>query len=102
MTILQRARSGLPAAVGEGELVRTIVGLAHDLRLATVAEGVETLEQAAVLQTLGCDEGQGWHYGRPAPADRIAALLAGAGPAAEGGGPGTTPSSCADPYPAHR
>jgi len=57
-------------------LVRTIVDLAHDLRLATVAEGVETVEQAAVLQTLGCDKGQGYHYGRPAPADRTEALFA--------------------------
>ncbi|WP_199512144.1 putative bifunctional diguanylate cyclase/phosphodiesterase [Nucisporomicrobium flavum] len=78
--ILKIDRSFMPAGDDAGEqvaLVRTIVGLAHDLRLATVAEGVETLEQAAVLQTLGCDKGQGWHYGRPAPADRTTALFAG-------------------------
>ncbi|MEV8508467.1 EAL domain-containing protein [Actinoplanes sp. NPDC051475] len=57
-------------------LVRTIVDLAHTLRLTAVAEGVETMEQTAVLQALGCDKGQGFHYGRPAPADRTADVLA--------------------------
>jgi EAL domain-containing protein (putative c-di-GMP-specific phosphodiesterase class I) len=87
--ILKIDRSFMPAGDDTGEqvaLVRTIVGLAHDLRLATVAEGVETLEQAAVLQTLGCDKGQGWHYGRPAPADRTAALFAADEPQAMGAG----------------
>ncbi|MEV4639917.1 bifunctional diguanylate cyclase/phosphodiesterase [Actinoplanes sp. NPDC049548] len=57
-------------------LVRTIVDLAHTLRLTAVAEGVETMEQTAVLQTLGCDKGQGFHYGRPAPAAKTADVLA--------------------------
>ncbi|AGZ41747.1 putative bifunctional diguanylate cyclase/phosphodiesterase [Actinoplanes friuliensis] len=56
-------------------LVRTIVGMAHDLGLTTVAEGVETPEQAALLISLGCDKGQGYLYARPAPAAETDQLL---------------------------
>ncbi|GGQ73084.1 putative bifunctional diguanylate cyclase/phosphodiesterase [Couchioplanes azureus] len=81
--ILKIDRSFMPdAATGDAAqqvaLVRTIVDLAHTLRLTAVAEGVETDEQTAVLRTLGCDKGQGFHYGRPASADRTSAVLAGA------------------------
>ncbi|GAA3391158.1 hypothetical protein GCM10020369_47990 [Cryptosporangium minutisporangium] len=57
-------------------LVRAIVELARGLGLGTVVEGVETPAQASVLKRLGCDLGQGFHYGRPAPADVISATLA--------------------------
>ena len=58
-----------------GKIVSAVVGLGHSLGLATVAEGIETEEIAELLVTLGCDIGQGWLYGRPAPADKIAAVL---------------------------
>jgi diguanylate cyclase (GGDEF)-like protein/PAS domain S-box-containing protein len=48
-------------------LVRAIAGMAHALKLGIVAEGVETPEQAAFLTELGCESGQGWLFGRPAP-----------------------------------
>ena len=50
-------------------LVSTIINLAHSLKLNVVAEGVETEEQSALLHTLGCDELQGFLFGRPAPSD---------------------------------
>ena len=49
-------------------LVQAIVGLAHGLNLTATAEGVETEDELAVLQTLGCDQIQGYLLGRPAPA----------------------------------
>jgi diguanylate cyclase (GGDEF)-like protein/PAS domain S-box-containing protein len=58
------------------ELVRTIVGLGQALRMATVAEGVETAEQATVLHSMGCDLGQGFLFSRPMPAAGIDELLA--------------------------
>ncbi len=48
------------------KIVAAIVGLGHSLGLRTVAEGIETQDQADMLVWLGCDSGQGWLYGRPA------------------------------------
>ncbi|MFC4021238.1 putative bifunctional diguanylate cyclase/phosphodiesterase [Micromonospora sp. GCM10011542] len=65
-----------------GQAVRTderilasLVSLAHALDLTVTAEGVETAGQAERLRAIGCDAGQGWHFGRPAPADRILARI---------------------------
>jgi EAL domain-containing protein (putative c-di-GMP-specific phosphodiesterase class I) len=48
------------------KIVAAVVSLAHGLGLTTVAEGVETAEQAAMMVELGCGFGQGWLFGRPA------------------------------------
>ncbi|WP_308290938.1 hypothetical protein [Micromonospora sp. RL09-050-HVF-A] len=37
------------------------------------AEGIETAQQAHRLTAAGCDNGQGWHFGRPVPPDEITA-----------------------------
>jgi diguanylate cyclase (GGDEF)-like protein/PAS domain S-box-containing protein len=55
-------------------IVETIIGMAKSLGLATVAEGVETTDQAQALVNLGCMVAQGYHYGRPEPADSFAKL----------------------------
>jgi EAL domain-containing protein (putative c-di-GMP-specific phosphodiesterase class I)/GGDEF domain-containing protein len=57
-------------------IVATCISLARNLGLKVVAEGVETPEQAAELQRLQCDFGQGFLYSRPVPAHQIAALIA--------------------------
>lgn len=50
-------------------LVTTMIKLSHDLGHRVVAEGVETEEVAQLLRAAGCDEAQGYYYGRPmAPA----------------------------------
>jgi EAL domain-containing protein (putative c-di-GMP-specific phosphodiesterase class I)/CHASE2 domain-containing sensor protein len=56
-------------------LVSSTLELAHALDLKVVAEGVEDEETAGLLRTLGCDIIQGWHTGRPVPADEFAAQL---------------------------
>jgi diguanylate cyclase (GGDEF)-like protein/PAS domain S-box-containing protein len=48
------------------EIVRTIIMLAQNLGMDVVAEGVETKEQLALLRKLGCENGQGYFFSRPA------------------------------------
>ena len=50
-------------------IARTVIVLAHSLNLDVLAEGVETAQQAEWLRREGCDWAQGWHYGRPMPAE---------------------------------
>ena len=57
-------------------LVRMIVSLADSLGIVAMAEGIETDEILTMLKALGCATGQGWHFGRPAPARSTRALLA--------------------------
>jgi len=58
-------------------LVRSTIGLAHELGLKVVAEGIEDVETLALLREMACDTGQGWALGRPArPDDFIAAFAA--------------------------
>ena len=62
--------------------VRSTLELAGQLGLRVVAEGVETAECAALLSRYGCRTAQGWHFGRPVPAQDVVLDLT-AGPGAE-------------------
>ena len=62
-------------------LVDAVIALAHRLHLRVVAEGVETPQQRDYLWRQGCDEMQGYHFGRPAPADSLQQQLAAEAPA---------------------
>jgi diguanylate cyclase (GGDEF)-like protein len=57
------------SATGGLTLVSVIINLAHALKLNTVAEGVETEEQLRQLRLLGCDELQGYLFGKPVPVE---------------------------------
>jgi diguanylate cyclase (GGDEF)-like protein len=57
------------SASGGLTLVSVIINLAHALKLNTVAEGVETEEQLRQLRLLGCDEMQGYLFGKPVPVE---------------------------------
>jgi len=63
-------------------LVQTTIQLAKSFGLTTVAEGVETDEQSAILADLGCDSIQGYLVMRPAAAENFGAWLASRAPAA--------------------
>ncbi len=60
---------------GHDDMVGAILQLGRTLRLETVAEGVETPEQAERLRGLGCQLAQGYHFGRPLEAAAFSALL---------------------------
>ena len=57
------------------QIVRTIVDLARVLGMDVVAEGIETPEQDALLQNLGCRFGQGFLFSRPVPPEQIGRML---------------------------
>ncbi|WP_246217979.1 putative bifunctional diguanylate cyclase/phosphodiesterase [Jiella pacifica] len=54
------------------EIVATIVSLAHQMKMKVTTEGVETEEQAHFLASLGCDQLQGYFFGKPLPARETA------------------------------
>ncbi|CDH44517.1 EAL domain-containing protein [Candidatus Contendibacter odensensis] len=58
-----------------GMFAETIVGLSQKLGVGSVAEGVETLEQAGFLRALGCSVAQGYLYAKPMPADQLVEWL---------------------------
>lgn len=68
----------------DAEIVRTIVTLAHNLRMDSVAEGIETPTQLNQLRSLGCEQGQGYLLSRPLSAEDAEALI-------QGWGQGTLP-----------
>jgi diguanylate cyclase (GGDEF)-like protein len=62
---------GAPAA----KIIRTIATLGHTLGMRVCVEGVETARHAEHARTLGCDEVQGYYFGRPVPATDLAAMI---------------------------
>ncbi len=58
-------------------LVDAVISLAHKLGYGVVAEGIETDQQAQLLRRLGCDQLQGYLFGRPMPAWKLAHRLGG-------------------------
>lgn len=57
------------------KLVRSIVAMGHSLGLGVVAEGVETEQQMNALYSAGCDQGQGYLFGRPVAARQFEEYL---------------------------
>jgi diguanylate cyclase (GGDEF)-like protein len=70
-----RAPAAEPASLTDERILATLVSLAHTLDLTVTAEGVETAAQADRLRAIGCDAGQGWHFGLPMPPSHVDALL---------------------------
>jgi len=58
------------------EIVRTIIGLADNLKIDVIAEGIETTAQLERLKTLNCRYGQGFLFAKPLPPDALEPILA--------------------------
>ncbi|WP_428966833.1 putative bifunctional diguanylate cyclase/phosphodiesterase [Micromonospora fluostatini] len=65
-----------PASRTDEQILASLVAMAHALDLTVTAEGVETADQAERLRAIGCDAGQGWHFGRPGPPERVLERIA--------------------------
>ncbi|HEX8075594.1 MAG TPA: EAL domain-containing protein [Thermoleophilaceae bacterium] len=69
-------------------IAAAILDLANTLGLETVAEGIEQAAQATVLEDLHCGMGQGFHFSKPIPSERVDAFIAAASRAAGRAAPG--------------
>ena len=56
-------------------IVRAVAGLARSLNIVTVVEGIETSNQLEMARSEGCDEGQGYLFGRPVSAAQARDIL---------------------------
>jgi diguanylate cyclase (GGDEF)-like protein/PAS domain S-box-containing protein len=70
--VMRVAKGGRDAAIAQA-----IVSMGHALGMRVLAEGIETREQLEFLRSQGCDEGQGYLFSRPVPADSVKELLSG-------------------------
>ena len=61
--------------VNAGAIVKAIIAMAHSLNMEVIAEGVETEDQLAFLQSLKCDKIQGYLFSRPVPGEEFTKLL---------------------------
>jgi EAL domain-containing protein (putative c-di-GMP-specific phosphodiesterase class I) len=99
-TVLKLDRSfvrGLGKHPHDAAIVRGMVAIARDLGLAVTAEGVESEAQSSHLRTVGCDQAQGFLFGRPMPPDELAMLLAREQASPQAAGSGTTTDKPAEP-----
>jgi diguanylate cyclase (GGDEF)-like protein/PAS domain S-box-containing protein len=59
------------------DLVQAMISVGHSMNVTVVAAGIENAEQFAFLRHEGCDEGQGYYFCRPMPADELTLLITG-------------------------
>jgi EAL domain-containing protein (putative c-di-GMP-specific phosphodiesterase class I) len=75
LKIAKQLIDGIATNETEEEIVQAIIMMATALGLRTIAEGVEEESQLRKLEALGCDEIQGYYFGRPVPPDEFEELF---------------------------
>jgi diguanylate cyclase (GGDEF)-like protein len=68
--------AGIDTSSNRQKLLQGIIGLARGLNMATVIEGAETQAEVLMLQALGCQLVQGFHFARPQPYEAWPAMIA--------------------------
>lgn len=58
------------------EIVSAVIRIAKSKKIETIAEGIETPGQAQILKQSGCDQAQGYFFGKPMPADKFEEFMA--------------------------
>ncbi len=66
---------GVPEDRNDTSITAAIINLAHNLDLAVIAEGVENQQQFAYLQSMHCDEMQGYHFSKPLSFEELCKIL---------------------------
>lgn len=69
-------------------VVKSVISLAHDLEIRSIAEGVENRRTLALLKSIGCREARGYHIARPMSADMVEIWLSDRVAASHRGGKG--------------
>src|SRR5262249_37672261 len=69
--------NGVTSDSDDATIVTAVIGLAHNLQLRVIAEGVETQAHLEFLRAHGCDEAQGYYFARPLAREAITRMLAG-------------------------
>ena len=66
---------GITSERDDAPIISAVINMGRSLMQRVIAEGVETREQLAFLQSRGCDEGQGYYFSRPVVAEQFTKLL---------------------------
>ena len=75
LKIDRRFITDVATSADDAAIVRATIGLAHELGIEVVAEGVETAAQRSFLIAAGCKVAQGYYFGKPVPAAAASKLL---------------------------
>ena len=67
--------AGVEDSMEDRAIIGAVIGLGAALGLRVIAEGIESEGQRKTLEDMGCELGQGWHFGHPQPAQQLAGLL---------------------------
>jgi EAL domain-containing protein (putative c-di-GMP-specific phosphodiesterase class I) len=59
----------------DAAIVESTISLSRKLNLDVIAEGIEDRATASLLVAMGCEEGQGYHFGKPMPAIEFTAMF---------------------------